>query len=208
MKSCSTLQITGERTSLSLYSKLDLGWCLWRGDLQLLLTRCLTFSALSSLRWYFTAPALFWHSFMTSSRHWQSWPAPGTSQDSPRSPEIQVKLHHNPTIIKDHKTIFTMARQLVTMLVTASLATCAISVLAWCSRGIRLATVQALWNKLQLLLSTPLIKHSHWSGQDTPPNTWKYLASLLICCCWLPYLPLIHCNKSADPAWYLPITLN
>lgn len=163
MKSCTTLQITGERTSLSLYSKLDLGWCLWCGDLQLRLMRCLTFSALSSLRWHFTAPALFWHSFMTS-RYWQSWPAPGTRQDSPRSPGIHVQVHHNPTIIEDHKTIFTMARQLVTMLVTAGPVMCAISVLAWYSREIYLATAQALWNKLQSLLSTPLVKYSHRSG--------------------------------------------
>lgn len=114
-----------------------------------------TFNALTSLTWNFTAPALFWHSFIALSCHRQPWPAPGTRQDTPRSPGIQVKTQHNPTKIEDHKTIFTMARQLVMMLVTAGPVTCAISILAWYWREIYLATVQALWNKLQLLMSTP-----------------------------------------------------
>lgn len=100
MKSCSILQITGEKTSLSLYSKLDLYWCLWHEDLQLLLTRYLPFSAPMPLRWHFTAPLFFWHSLVTLSCHRQSWPAPGMRHDSLRSPGILVKVHHNPTIIK------------------------------------------------------------------------------------------------------------
>lgn len=163
IKSCSTLQIIGESTGLSLYSKLDLGWCLWHGDLQPLLKRHLPFRALT-LRWHFAAPAFFWHSLMTLSHDRQSWPAPGTRQKSPQSPGIQVEVPHNPTIIEDHKMIFTMAKQFVTMLVRAGPVPCAISILAWHSSQIHLAAVQAAWNKLQLLMSTQTVKYSHWSA--------------------------------------------
>lgn len=163
MKNCSTLQITGKTTNLRLYSKLDLGWCPRHGDLQPLLTRYLPFRA--------PAP---WEDILqpqpfsgTASWHYYVIGNLDQHQSLAGLPQVPRNRWRYTTIQLQSKTIrqfSQMARQFVTMLIKAGTVTCAISVLAWHSREIYLETVQAVWNKLQLLMSTPIVKYSHWSG--------------------------------------------